>query len=172
MSVPSCGPRMRPAHFCPYAAGGAASPSSEAYRPLRGPYRRSRSGMAGARNPTGTGRHAPLRGRGSCAFFSESAMSHRWSRFGRLPSSIGPVQPDPMGWEAELSWRASTLAPLFPVFAGTISARQALSIIPRVSSPPGGTSVLRGVPCSTWLPKVPRDGLPRRLDRVAAIGVA
>ena len=36
---------------------------------------------------------------------------------------IGPVQPLDHGWEVEVSWRASTLAPLFPVLSGTIVAR-------------------------------------------------
>jgi hypothetical protein len=38
---------------------------------------------------------------------------------------IGPVKPLNDGWEVEISWRASTLAPLFPVFSGTIVARGA-----------------------------------------------
>ena len=29
----------------------------------------------------------------------------------------------PDAWEVEVSWRASTLAPLFPMFSGTIVAR-------------------------------------------------
>jgi hypothetical protein len=36
---------------------------------------------------------------------------------------IGPVRPLDDGWEVEVGWRASTLAPLFPVLSGTIVAR-------------------------------------------------
>ena len=33
---------------------------------------------------------------------------------------IGPVQARADRWEVEISWRASTLAPLFPVFSGSL----------------------------------------------------
>jgi hypothetical protein len=35
---------------------------------------------------------------------------------------LGPVEPLDDGWQVEVSWRAATLAPLFPVFSGTIVA--------------------------------------------------
>lgn len=33
---------------------------------------------------------------------------------------VGPLQPLPDGCEVEIRWRAATLAPLFPVFAGSL----------------------------------------------------
>jgi hypothetical protein len=36
---------------------------------------------------------------------------------------LGPLQSLGDGWQVEVQWRASTLAPLFPVFSGTIVAR-------------------------------------------------
>jgi len=35
---------------------------------------------------------------------------------------LGRVQALNNGWEVEVSWRAATLAPLFPVFSGRILA--------------------------------------------------
>ena len=39
---------------------------------------------------------------------------------------------------AEIAWRASTLAPLFPVFAGTITLRDGTIHLRGVYAPPGG----------------------------------
>lgn len=39
---------------------------------------------------------------------------------------------------AEIAWRASTLAPLFPVFAGTITVRDGTVHLRGVYAPPGG----------------------------------
>ena len=39
---------------------------------------------------------------------------------------------------AEIAWRASTLAPLFPVFAGTITVRDGTLYLRGVYAPPGG----------------------------------
>ena len=52
---------------------------------------------------------------------------------------IGPVTPLAEGWMVEIGWRASTLAPLFPVFSGTIRARGAQLTISGWYAPPGGT---------------------------------
>ena len=51
---------------------------------------------------------------------------------------IGPVGPRQDGWEAEVGWRASTMAPLFPVFSGTIVAEEQQLTISGWYSPPGG----------------------------------
>jgi hypothetical protein len=51
---------------------------------------------------------------------------------------LGPVRRTPHGCATEISWRASTYAPLFPVFAGTIEAIDGLLIIDGVYAPPGG----------------------------------
>ena len=42
------------------------------------------------------------------------------------------------GWEAEIAWRASTAAPLFPVFAGTLRAEGSRLIVEGLYAPPGG----------------------------------
>jgi hypothetical protein len=51
---------------------------------------------------------------------------------------IGPLKPLPDGWEVEIAWRASSLAPLFPVFAGTLVARNGELSVSGWYAPPGG----------------------------------
>lgn len=51
---------------------------------------------------------------------------------------IGTVEPGPDGWQAEIGWRASTLAPLFPVFAGTLRVRRGELVVSGWYAPPGG----------------------------------
>ena len=51
---------------------------------------------------------------------------------------LGPVRPLDDGWEVDVSWRASTLAPLFPVFSGTIVARGEELTLSGWYAPPGG----------------------------------
>lgn len=53
---------------------------------------------------------------------------------------LGPVRPLNDGWEVEVGWRASTLAPLFPVFSGTIVARGAELTLSGWYAPPGGAA--------------------------------
>jgi hypothetical protein len=52
---------------------------------------------------------------------------------------IGPVQELETGWQAEVGWRASSLAPLFPVFSGTMVAREGDLTLSGWYAPPGGT---------------------------------
>lgn len=51
---------------------------------------------------------------------------------------LGPLKLVHDGWEAEIAWRALTLAPLFPVFAGTLVARPAELSVSGWYAPPGG----------------------------------
>jgi hypothetical protein len=51
---------------------------------------------------------------------------------------IGPVRHLADGWEVEIGWRASTLAPLFPVFSGTIVHRAGELEVSGWYAPPGG----------------------------------
>jgi hypothetical protein len=51
---------------------------------------------------------------------------------------IGPIEPLNDGWEAEIEWRASTLAPLFPVFSGVLIARGTELSLSGWYAPPGG----------------------------------
>ena len=51
---------------------------------------------------------------------------------------LGPVEPLGDGWQVEVSWRAATLAPLFPVFSGTIVERGGELTISGWYAPPGG----------------------------------
>ena len=53
---------------------------------------------------------------------------------------IGPVQLLADGWTVEIGWRAATLAPLFPVFSGSIVARGTELTISGWYAPPGGTA--------------------------------
>jgi hypothetical protein len=52
---------------------------------------------------------------------------------------VGAVTPLGDGWEADIGWRASTLAPLFPVFSGTIVARDDELTLSGWYAPPGGS---------------------------------
>lgn len=51
---------------------------------------------------------------------------------------LGTLIPTASGWEAEIAWRASTAAPLFPVFAGTLRARGSELSVDGLYAPPGG----------------------------------
>ena len=51
---------------------------------------------------------------------------------------IGPVRRDGRTCSAEIGWRASTLAPLFPVFGGRVEARAGVLRLEGVYAPPGG----------------------------------
>jgi hypothetical protein len=50
---------------------------------------------------------------------------------------LGEVSAAPEGYEVEIGWRASTAAPLFPVFSGTLSVGHELRI-EGIYAPPGG----------------------------------
>ena len=51
---------------------------------------------------------------------------------------LGEACRTPTGWEAEISWRASTAAPLFPVFAGVLAIEPDELRIEGLYAPPGG----------------------------------
>ena len=51
---------------------------------------------------------------------------------------IGPVEPLNDGWEVEISWRAATLVPLFPVFSGSLVVHGAEMTLSGWYAPPGG----------------------------------
>lgn len=51
---------------------------------------------------------------------------------------IGPVLPINDGIQLEIGWRAATLAPLFPVFAGELVVRSGELRISGYYAPPGG----------------------------------
>jgi hypothetical protein len=51
---------------------------------------------------------------------------------------LGPLQSLGDAWEVEVGWRASTLAPLFPVFSGRIVARGEEISLSGWYAPPGG----------------------------------
>jgi hypothetical protein len=84
---------------------------------------------------------------------------------------LGPVHPLDDGWQVEVSWRASTLAPLFPVFSGTIVARRGELTLSGWYAPPGGVV---GRVADQALLHVAANGTARwllgELDRAAAIG--
>jgi hypothetical protein len=86
---------------------------------------------------------------------------------------LGPVQPLDDGWQVEVSWRASTLAPLFPVFSGTIVARGGELTVSGWYAPPGGVV---GRVADHALLHLAAKGTARwllgELDRAAAIGAA
>jgi len=52
---------------------------------------------------------------------------------------LGSIHPLEDGWQVEVSWRASTLAPLFPVFSGTIVAHGMELTLSGWYAPPGGS---------------------------------
>ncbi len=84
---------------------------------------------------------------------------------------LGPVTWMHDAWEVEVSWRASTLAPLFPVFSGTIVARAHEMTIGGWYAPPGGAL---GQVADRALLHLAAEGTARwllgELDRVAAGG--
>jgi hypothetical protein len=84
---------------------------------------------------------------------------------------LGPVIWMRDAWEVEVSWRASTLAPLFPVFSGTIVARAGEMTIGGWYAPPGGAL---GQVADRGLLHLAAEGTARwllgELDRVAAAG--
>ena len=86
---------------------------------------------------------------------------------------LGPVHPLDDGWELEVSWRAATLAPLFPAFSGTIVARGDELTLSGWYAPPGG-AVSRLADAA--LLHVAAEGTARwllgELDRVAALGAS
>ncbi|MDQ2935324.1 MAG: hypothetical protein M3R49_10190 [Chloroflexota bacterium] len=86
---------------------------------------------------------------------------------------LGPVQPLDNGWQVELSWQASTLAPLFPVFSGTIVARGVELTLSGWYAPPGG---VMGRVADGVLLHVAAEGTARwllgELDRAARMGAA
>jgi hypothetical protein len=51
---------------------------------------------------------------------------------------LGPIEPIGNGWEARIGWRATTLAPLFPVFAGRLVVRADEVVLSGWYAPPGG----------------------------------
>ena len=75
------------------------------------------------------------------------------------------------GWEVEVSWRASSLAPLFPVFAGTIVIRSGELTLSGSYAPPGGVI---GRAADRALLHIAAEGTARwllaRLDEAAALG--
>ncbi|MEX0709978.1 MAG: hypothetical protein WD116_02110 [Chloroflexota bacterium] len=51
---------------------------------------------------------------------------------------MGPIEPINDGWQVEISWRAATLAPLFPVFSGSLAVRGDEMTLTGWYAPPGG----------------------------------
>jgi hypothetical protein len=51
---------------------------------------------------------------------------------------IGPVEELNDGWQVEISWRAATLAPLFPVFSGQLVLHDGEMTVTGWYAPPGG----------------------------------
>jgi hypothetical protein len=86
---------------------------------------------------------------------------------------IGPVNPMPGGWQVEIGWRAATLAPLFPVFSGTIVARDDELTVSGWYAPPGGTL---GRVADRALLHIAAEGtarwLLREIDEAAAHGAS
>jgi hypothetical protein len=51
---------------------------------------------------------------------------------------VGEPMRTPRGWRVELGWRASTAAPLFPVFSGTLLMEDGQLRLEGLYAPPGG----------------------------------
>ncbi|MFI5261260.1 MAG: hypothetical protein ACHQZR_01745 [Candidatus Limnocylindrales bacterium] len=51
---------------------------------------------------------------------------------------LGVPQPDEAGWTLPLEWQAATMAPLFPVFVGSLSLRADRALVDGHYAPPGG----------------------------------
>jgi hypothetical protein len=85
---------------------------------------------------------------------------------------IGPVRAADGGYVAEISWRAATAAPLFPVFSGALHVGPDFLTVSGLYAPPGGAV---GVLADRALLHIAASGtarwLLRELDR-AALGAA
>lgn len=64
----------------------------------------------------------------------------RWAVFRKSAIvGLGEPRPDHEGWVVPIEWRAATMAPLFPVFAGHLRLRaDRIELVGRYA-PPGGT---------------------------------
>ena len=86
---------------------------------------------------------------------------------------IGPLRALNGGWQAEIGWRASSLAPLFPVFAGTLVIRSGELTLSGSYAPPGGVI---GRAADRALLHIAAEGTARwflaRIDEAAALGGA
>ena len=51
---------------------------------------------------------------------------------------LGRVEPVPDGWRLSIGWRAASLAPLFPVFAGQLTRTADAVVLEGEYAPPGG----------------------------------
>ena len=51
---------------------------------------------------------------------------------------VGPVHRSAAGLDVEIGWRAASLAPLFPVFAGRLDTSDGELRLEGISAPPGG----------------------------------
>ena len=84
---------------------------------------------------------------------------------------IGPIRPLDGGWGVEIGWRASSFAPLFPVFAGAIVSREGELTLSGSYAPPGGVV---GRAADRALLHIAAEGTARwllaRLDEAAALG--
>ena len=84
---------------------------------------------------------------------------------------IGPLRALNGGWQAEVGWQASSLAPLFPVFAGTIVIRSGELTLSGSYAPPGGVI---GRAADRALLHIAAEGTARwflaRIDEAAALG--
>ncbi len=84
---------------------------------------------------------------------------------------LGPVESLGDGWQVEVSWRAATLAPLFPVFSGMLVARADELSVSGWYAPPGGVI---GRVADRALLHIAAEGTARwligELDRAAAEG--
>ena len=57
---------------------------------------------------------------------------------GEIYLDLGRPRRTPTGWEVEIGWRASSAAPLFPVFSGWLAIGPAELRIDGLYAPPGG----------------------------------
>jgi hypothetical protein len=51
---------------------------------------------------------------------------------------LGEIRQTPNGWELEIGWQSSSLAPLFPVFAGKLTVTATEVTLEGFYAPPGG----------------------------------
>ncbi len=97
----------------------------------------------GAQEWLGSPVEAPAKVPGSRRFLTDLSLPVR----GHAPKMVfrkaayvdlGPVRDLPDGLEVAIGWRSSTLAPLFPVFAGTLAVTPRELRLEGYYAPPGG----------------------------------
>jgi hypothetical protein len=100
------------------------------------------AGALGGPEASWLGERAPDASPGVRRFYCDLELQvspARWAVFRKSAIvGLGEPRPDHEGWVVPIEWRAATLAPLFPVFAGHLRLRADRIELAGRYAPPGG----------------------------------